>query len=139
MPRDRKRYESAEEVEAAFYAAFRRCDVESMMALWPEEDAFCAHPSSKPSLGFEAVKQSWERIFTGAEPPSIRTELLHSVTGTDMAVHIVEEHIGLPEEPTHSAVVLATNIYRRDEHGWRMVSHLGAVLPVRRVRKPTLQ
>jgi len=134
-----KRYRSAEEVEAAFYAAFARCDVQGMMALWAEEEAFCAHPGSRPLLGIEAVRRSWTHIFEGARPPTIRTELVHRVTGREMAVHIVEEQVGLPDDPSRSAVVLATNIYRRGEHGWRMVSHQGAVLPVAPVRRPTLQ
>lgn len=122
-------YPTAEAAEAAFYAAFRRCDTAAIMALWTELEPYCIHPGARPLLGTDAIRRSWEHIFSDAVAPSIRTRLVHRVNGDDLAVHLVEEYIGPADEPAQSAVVLATNIYRRDAQGWQMASHQGSVMP----------
>lgn len=123
------RYASADAVEAAFYTAFAACKLEAMMAVWSSDQACCIHPGAQPLLGLEAIRRSWEHIMTDAQAPAIRLVPVHRMTSEDMAVHLVEEHIGAVDDPAPRAVVLATNIYRRDAGGWRLVSHQGAVLP----------
>lgn len=121
-------YQSAEEVEVAFYAAFAACDVEAMARLWAQEDVICTHPGAVPLLGHDAVMRSWEHIFSGALEPSIEVHPIRRIVGKDLAVHIVEEKIATPEDPSAAAIVMATNIYRRSEAGWSMVSHQGVLM-----------
>ena len=121
-------FETAEEVEAAFYAAFTACDVEAMGRLWAKHDAVCIHPGAVPLLGHDAVMRSWEHIFAGALEPSIRVQAIRRIAGKDLAVHMVEEQIATPGDSSVAAVVLATNVYHRSEAGWLMVSHQGVLM-----------
>jgi len=121
-------FQSAEEVEAAFYDAFAACDVGAMGRLWIQEDAVCIHPGAVPLLGREAVMRSWEHIFAGAAGPSIKVQAIRRIAGKDLAIHIVEEQIAAPEDPSANAIVLATNVYRCTETGWLMASHQGVLM-----------
>jgi len=138
MKNDNTEYASADEAEAAFYEAFRRCDLEAMQTLWTE-DAVCVHPGAEPILGRPAVLRSWEHIFSEAEPPLIRTRLSRRIAGDGLEVHLLEEHIGSPATPWQAAVALASNVYRHVGQGWLMVSHHASVMPVRQPQEHTLQ
>lgn len=132
-------YSSAEEVEAAFYAAFARCDLEAMQALWAKGDVVCVHPGAEAVKGYDAVLRSWERIFRDAEQPNVQIHVIQTMDGADLAVRMVEEHIGSSLYPRQGAVVFATNIYRRGERGWLLVAHNASIMRVRQVRSQTLQ
>jgi ketosteroid isomerase-like protein len=139
MKKSKPGFSSADEVEAAFYTAFSRCDLQAMQSLWARDDAVCVHPGTAPIKGYEAVLKSWERIFSGAEPPSIRINVIQRIAGDELAVHMLEEYIGSPGVPRQKVVVFAANIYRRAGPGWLMVAHSGSVLRVPQVEGPTLQ
>ena len=115
--------------EAAFYHAFEQCDAAAMREVWADEDLVCVHPGANPITDLEAIIRSWERIFAGAAAPRIETRIVQSFIQDGLAVRIVEEHIGSASAATATARVLATNVYRHVETGWRMVSHLGSLLP----------
>jgi len=132
-------YASADDVEAAFYDAFGRCDLESMQALWAERDSVCAHPGAEPLADFEAIVRSWAMIFRDAQRPSVRINVMRRVGNDDVAVHLVEEHISSPGTPGGEAVVFATNVYRHEERGWLMVTHHASLVSVRQQRGRTLQ
>ena len=132
-------YASADEVEAAFYDAFGRCDLEAMQTLWADRDAVCVHPGAEPVVGHEAVVRSWGMIFKGAESPEVRINVMRRIGCEDMAVHILEEHIRSPGAAGQEAVVFVTNVYRRDDRGWLMVEHHASLIPLRRERGRTLQ
>ena len=139
MKRSKSEFSSADEVEAAFYAAFGRCDLLAMRSLWAREDAVCVHPGAAPIKGYEAILKSWEHIFSGAEPPKIRINVIQRILGEVLAVHMLEEYIGPPGVPRQEVVVFATNVYRREGQGWLMTAHNGSVLRVPQVAGPTLQ
>jgi len=54
---------SAQEAEAAFYAAFQMSDLEAMMLVWDEHEAVCIHPFGERIEGKSAIGQSWQAIF----------------------------------------------------------------------------
>ncbi len=110
-----------------------------MRAVWEESDVLCIHPGALPQSGYEAVIRSWEQIFAGADMPTVQIRRLHRIEGDDLAVHLVEERIAPRSSPAEGAVVLATNIYRRGEHGWQLIWHQGNVLHHATSRRPTLQ
>jgi ketosteroid isomerase-like protein len=55
---------SAAEVEAAFYDALNRADVDALMALWADdEEIVCVHPGGPRLIGHAAIRASWEAIL----------------------------------------------------------------------------
>jgi|SRR5579859_1333890 len=131
MPRSRsKLFPSADDAETAFYEAFERADAAAMMAVWAEsDDIVCVHPGGPRLVGFEAVRESWARIFAGGSRLRVRTTESREFGGQTLAVHAVIELVAAPEENSPVTQVLATNVYELTENGWRMVVHHAAAAP----------
>ena len=121
---------SAQQAEAAFYAAFEHADVDAMMAVWVEDEAvFCVHPGGGRLCGVAAVRGAWRSIFS--EGPTLRFELvdLQTFTLPTVAVHTLYERIAVRGEGGPSHLVMATNIYLLTAAGWRMLGHHASPLP----------
>jgi len=132
-------FSTPEAVETAFYAAFADCDVQAMNAVWADDDVICIHPGSSALIGHDAVMRSWINILTDADPPNLHIEVISRIVCDKLAVHVVEEHIApVAGAPGTTSVVLATNIYRHEDDGWRMLEH-HASLPRSSQRFHTLQ
>jgi ketosteroid isomerase-like protein len=117
-------FPSPEAAEAAFYFAFAACDLGAMNDVWATDGVVCIHPGSDALLGREMVMQSWGDILLNSELPSLRTEVLSRTVRNDLAVHVVEESIAPGGKSSDViSIVLATNVYRRDENGWKIVEH----------------
>jgi ketosteroid isomerase-like protein len=119
-------YISSDDVEATFYVAFSHCDRMMMETVWGNDDVICVHPGSQAIIGHTAVLRSWEHIFSNAVLPSMQINVVKRTVNETMAVHLVEEHIATGEST--SAIVIATNVYRKFEQGWLMVEHHGSVV-----------
>lgn len=121
-------FQSPEAVEKAFYTAFAACDAQAMAKVWADDSVICIHPGSSALIGHAAVIRSWQNILSNAEPPKLHVELIHRHVSNDLALHIVEEQIRSETTQSKSvAVVLATNVYRRDDNGWHMIQHHASV------------
>src|SRR5689334_16418433 len=58
-------YTSPQDVMQAFYQAFEARDIDAMMTTWAEdEDIVCVHPDGARRVGYEAVRQSFEQLFS---------------------------------------------------------------------------
>lgn len=120
---------SADDIESAFYDALARADLEALMALWAEEDEIvCIHPNAPRLVGYAAIRASWEAVFEQGGV-HIRPRQLHAVRNPMSAVHSVLEEINRPGAGSHDAHVLATNVYLKTVHGWRIVLHHASVAP----------
>ena len=131
MPRSRTRlFPSAGDAETAFYEAFERGDIAAMMAVWAEaDDVVCIHPNGPRLVGFEAVRESWVRIFAGGARLRVRTVEGRDFNSPTLAVSCVIELLAAPEENAPVTQVFATNVYELTENGWRMVAHHAAPAP----------
>jgi len=125
MQKSRSKPETADEAEATFYEAFKRCDIDMMAELWAEGEVVCIHPGSGPIVGYDAVIRSWQQIFDNALPPQITITPIKQMNSSELAVRLVLEEI--ETDGGDIAAVLATNIYQKLENGWRMVEHHGSV------------
>lgn len=117
-------YTTSKDAEKAFYEAFQRADVDDMMKVWADDDTIiCIHPMGPRLEGRRAVAQSWREIFAGG--PQLRFELaeIACTLNGDLAVHCVYEMIRENQSPARRSLVLATNIYRSTNQGWRMIVH----------------
>lgn len=121
-------FQSSEEAEAAFYDAFEHADIEAMMAVWADDDeVVCIHPMGPRIEGRAAIRTSWAQILSGGGD-GLHFEITNKVQSASdgLAVHFVYENIGFGPVPTQRSVVLATNVYRHTDKGWRMVCHHGS-------------
>ena len=124
-------FPTAEECEAAFYDAFERGDIKAMMAVWAEsDDVSCIHPSGARVMGFDAVRESWVQIFSGAPHLRVRTLDVRRFEGQGIEVRHVVEEISPRGQPGTIGLAFATNVYELTEGGWRMVVHHASASPV---------
>ncbi len=116
---------TADDLEAAFYDALQRGDVDALMACWAdEEDVFCVHPGGPRLVGVAAIRSAFEQMFANGGAIHARPSHVRRVESLGASVHNVLERIEVltVEGPRH-AFVLATNVYLKTELGWRLVAH----------------
>ena len=122
--------------EAAFYAAFRALDLVQMGNVWLDSpETSCIHPGGPLLQGSHAVLASWADIFRDAEPPQVQHRILQTSLDRELAVHTVEENVS-SGKGKRRAVILATNVYRYSDGGWRMLAHHASLPLVETVREP---
>ncbi|MCH8622260.1 nuclear transport factor 2 family protein [Undibacterium sp. TS12] len=123
MPAKKQLIGSADEVEAAFYDAMSRADLDGMMALWAEdEEIVCIHPGAARLIGHAAIRSSWESIFERGSV-NIRPVQLHATHNMLTAVHSVIEEFQRTADGKQDVHILATNVYVKTPHGWRITMH----------------
>lgn len=125
-------FTSSEAAEEAFYAAFTAGDLEAMMAVWaPSPDIVCIHPGGPRLCGVEEIRRSWALILDPRQQRrAFNLRGLRVIGDAGQRVHLLEENIRIPDTSFVAPPVLATNVYRRDDDGWRMVLHHASVAPV---------
>jgi len=124
MPVIKLVFSSPEAAEEAFYRALHKADLDLMMAVWDEdENISCVHPGGQRLDGRAAVRQSWEQIFAHSPGMEFRLTDESRYADQNLTVHVVHEHIRLGKEREYQSPVIATNVYRLTENGWRMVLH----------------
>jgi ketosteroid isomerase-like protein len=115
---------SVEDVEAAFYDALRKGDIDALMACWADDDdVVCVHPGGPRLVGTAAIRASFGEMFTHgtvqASPEAVR-----QVQSLSCAIHSVLERVSvLTNEGPREAYVIATNVFLKTPQGWRMVAH----------------
>lgn len=125
-----KIFASPQDVEAAFYEALERCDIEGMMAVWAEdEEVVCVHPGGPRLVGYATIREAWQRIFAGGSKLRVRLSQQTSVSTPFAMISMLLEHIATLDDDKLSAPVAATNVYVRGALGWRMVAHHASPVP----------
>jgi len=132
------RFDTPEATEAAFYRAIAGIDLDLMTRVWSDGGrAHCIHPGSGLIRGKRAVIQSWRDIFANSKPPVIEYRYIDGYRTGDLEVRLVEERIRPRDTPPDAANrVLATNVFLREPHAWRMVVHHASLPLVDRVEAP---
>ena len=102
---------------AAYYWAFSGGDFATMGRIWAGDGVSCVHPGWMPLVGRDAVIESYRAILTGQS----RVRIAHRddsaiVTGDEGRVLCIEIVGG-------TALLAATNSFRRVGGTWRMVHH----------------
>lgn len=128
MAKSRKPLGTVEEVEAAFYDALSHADLDALMALWAEEEEIvCVHPGAPRLVGHAAIRASWEAIFERGGV-QIRPVQLHAMQNMMSAVHSVIEDVRQGPHEGSEMHILATNVYLKTPHGWRLAMHHASVV-----------
>ena len=122
MPGAEAEASAALEANAAFYAALRAGDLETMDALWARNEVvLCTHPGGPTIHGRIAIMASWHGIFTHGPPPveysDDRVSLIRGVAFVSCVEHIADQQFS------------ATNVLVWEDGGWRLVLHsAGAII-----------
>jgi uncharacterized protein (TIGR02246 family) len=115
---------SPDDIEAQFYKALQRGDIERLMQVWSDDDDIsCVHPGGPRLVGTAAIRTAFDSMFAhGAidvHPEKVRRLQTHAC-----AVHSVLERVRVTgPEGEQSAWVVATNVYVKTAQGWRLVAH----------------
>jgi len=110
---------------ASFYRAFETLDIAEMDRVWAHgEHVQCVHPGWPLLSGWDAVRTSWETIFTNTAEMRFTVSDVHAVVGDEVAWVTCTENI-LSEVAGRVSVtaILATNLFERSAGGWRLVHH----------------
>ena len=115
---------SADDVEAQFYEALQRADIDRLMAVWADDDEIvCVHPGGGRAIGAAAIRATFEAVFANGGV-AVRPEQVHRLLQMGTALHHLVERIDIKtEQGAQSAWVLATNLYVKTALGWRLASH----------------
>ena len=115
---------SVDDVEAEFYEALQRADIERLMAVWSDDDdVVCVHPGGPRVVGHAAIRATFEAIFANGAIPA-RPERHKRVESAGCAVHNLLERVDVTTaEGTQTAWVIATNVYLKTAQGWRLAAH----------------
>jgi len=123
-------FATPQDAEAAFYDALVKRDLEAMMEVWSDDDdVYCVHPGGARISGVDRVRESWHQIFSSGQQLRFslhNQQLIHTMM---LAVHSVYEHVSVAGQPRTRQPMIATNVYQRTGHGWRMVAHHAAPAP----------
>ena len=124
-------FPTPEAAEAAFYAAFEARSLDAMMAVWAGDDRIaCIHPMAAPLNGRAAVAVGWHSMFEAAGQFRVQVELAQEIRETGQVIRIVREYLVIGQETEPRPPILATNVYRKEDSGWRMVLHHASPLQV---------
>lgn len=120
-----------EAAESAFYAAFEARNLDTMMAVWANDDSIaCIHPLAAPLNGRAAVAAGWHSMFEAAGQFRVQVEVAHEIRKASQVIRIVREHLTIGEETESRPPILATNVYIKEADGWRMMLHHASPLQV---------
>jgi len=124
-------FPTPEAAESAFYAAFEARSLDAMMAVWGSDDSIaCIHPLAAPLNGRAAVAAGWRSMFEAAGQFRVQIETVHEMREAAQVIRIVREYLIIGQEAEPRPPILATNVYRRENDGWRMVLHHASPLHV---------
>jgi ketosteroid isomerase-like protein len=107
----------------AFYRAFADRDIEAMERLWGKvEPIACIHPGWPALVGRAEVLGSWTRILVNPEAPTIDCLRPQAFVFGETAMVICYEVI-------QKQALVATNLFRREKDGWKLVHHQASPAP----------
>jgi len=108
-------FPSPENAETAFYEAFQAGDAQAMRHIWLDSPhCVCIHPGGERLQGTDLILESWDDLLPGMR---------------GVVVHRSEITQGGGGGGERRGVMLATNGYRHDGQGWRMVLHHASADP----------
>jgi hypothetical protein len=107
----------------AFYRAFADRDIAAMEEIWSrQEPVACIHPGWSPVIGRERVLESWRAILGNPASPAIVCLRPQAFLRGDSAFVICYEDV-------NGALLIATNIFVREEQHWKIMHHQAGPVP----------
>ncbi|MGK7905363.1 MAG: nuclear transport factor 2 family protein [Hormoscilla sp.] len=115
-------------VNQAFYRAFEKKDSEAMSAVWSQgTGSLCIHPGRKALRGWDAIRDSWEKIFRATKYLEIDTDTISTeVSGNIAYVVLTENVLQISGDRRLKAQSQATNIFELMGGKWYLIHHHGS-------------
>ncbi len=112
-------------VNEEFYRAFAGHDIRAMDALWSRQSPVtCIHPGWEALSGRDTVMDSWAAILTSRTAPSIVCHTPRAFVFGTVAYVVCYESVD-------GGSLVATNVFVRENDGWKMVHHQAGASPAR--------
>jgi ketosteroid isomerase-like protein len=126
------REQQVRELNARFYAALERLDLDAMDALWLHADwVRCTHPGWEVVIGWPAVRASWETVFANTQWMRVTTTAVDVRLLGELGLVGCSENITAAQDAELGvAVAQATNLFVETPVGWRMIHHHASQVPV---------
>ena len=100
-----------------FYQAFAGRDVDGMDLIWARSvEVACVHPGWNAIAGRDKVMDSWRSILANPSAPEIRCLMPTVFQYGDFAFVTCYEALD-------QGFLVATNIFVREDGGWKLVHH----------------
>ena len=116
-------YTTPQDAALAFYRAFEARDLEAMMATWADdEEIVCVHPGGPRLVGFDAIRNAWEQLFSGDVRLKFRIEQPIAIDTVGLAVQSAIEHVFLADGSSRGMAV-ATNVFMRAKDAAEFAAH----------------
>jgi ketosteroid isomerase-like protein len=124
MRKSKNPLSSPEDIEFAFYEALQQADIDRLMACWAdEEDIVCVHPGGPRLIGPAAIRAAFEAVFANGGVKA-QLEKVRRLDAGSTSVHSVIERVEvMGNDGPQTAWVVATNVYVKSLHGWRLIAH----------------
>lgn len=130
LPAEPVIHDTADAAEEAFYSALNRFDLEQMMTVWDDDDAvYCIHPGGQRISGPLAIRETWRMLFDSGAKLQVQTVHATSLCTPDMEVHSVMQHVSIVGDDRLHPPIMATNVFRKGEQGWKMIVHHASPTP----------
>ena len=125
-------FSTVKNTENHFYDAFSNSDLEKMMSVWLDSNEIsCVHPGSPALVGTSQITLSWQQIFNPRSKRVFNLETINQISANDFCVRLVQENIYLEEKNFAAPPIYATNIYRKIDCSWFMISHHASESPMK--------
>ncbi len=123
-------YHTPQEAEDAFYDALDEGNLNQVLSVWAESDDICCLLPMHPLIqGREGVTDVFTHLFSRGHGVSLAITHLGWIETDEIAIHQVEETVQDVPSDTPPPPFYGTNIYRKDNTGWRLIVHQNAPAP----------
>jgi ketosteroid isomerase-like protein len=124
-------YNTPQDAEDAYYDALEEGDLNQLLAVWEESDDICCLLPMYPMIqGRQGVTDVFTRLFSEGHGVALGIAHLSWIHTDEIAIHQVEETIQDPPADSHPPPPFyGTNIFRKDDTGWRLLVHQNAPTP----------
>ena len=119
------------EANHRFYAAFESLDLARMEAVWAHDEAVeCVHPGWDLLLGWDEVRERWERIFANTKRVRVALSCEWVRVQEDVGWVACTARVTTAfADGFDEALVQATNVFVRQEGQWLLVVHHASAVP----------
>jgi len=124
-------YATPQDAEDAFYDALDAGELNQLLSVWAESDDIrCLLPMHPLAQTRQGVTEVFTHLLSLGHGVSLAVTHLGWIETDDIAIHFVEEMVQTPPSDTPPPPPFyGTNIYRKDDNGWRLIVHQNAPSP----------
>lgn len=127
------------EANRRFYQAVENLSLEDLDAVWlPSAVCRCVHPGWPPVAGWEAIRDSWSRIFARTDNLEIALDQITvHIEGSVAWLNCLARVNSAGDARLDTALLSNSNLFILHEGDWRLVLHHASQLPDPMEASPT--